>query len=286
MCRLFGLSGGHHAVSARFWLLEADDALVDQSRVHADGYGIGTFSAGGEPEVDKAPLAAWSDAAFATEARETASRTFMVHLRQASTGGISAANTHPFRADGRLFGHNGVVGDLPQLEERLGDRRAQLGGETDSERLFALVTAEIAAHDGDVGAGIEAAVRWVAATLPLYSLNFVLATARELWALRYPDTNPLLALDREACPLTREGRFEGASRTVGVEARALDGAGGVVLASERIDPSPGWRMLEPGELLHVDADLACHSRLVLADPPAYQLTLDDLGVAAVTQSAS
>lgn len=285
MCRLFGLSGGGHAVSASFWLLEADDALVEQSRVHPDGYGIGTFSEDGEPMVDKAPLAAWSDAGFAAGAREATSRTFMVHLRHASTGVVNMANTHPFAADERLFGHNGVVGDLPVLEERLGDRRRQLVGDTDSERLFALVTAEIAARDGDVGAGIEAAVRWIAATVPLYSLNFVLATADELWALRYPDTNPLLALDREACPLTREGRFEGASRTVGVAARTLEGAGGVVVASERIDPSPGWRMLEPGELLHVDADLACHSSLLLPDPPTHQLTLEDLGAAAATQAA-
>jgi predicted glutamine amidotransferase len=29
-----------------------------------------------------------------------------------STGGVSLLNTHPFSQDGRLFAHNGVLGDL------------------------------------------------------------------------------------------------------------------------------------------------------------------------------
>lgn len=49
---------------------------------------------------------------------------------------------------------------------------------------------------GDMGAGIVAAVRWIAETLPLYSLNFVLATPDELWSLRYPDSHRLMMLER------------------------------------------------------------------------------------------
>src|SRR5438270_133714 len=52
------------------------------------------------------------------------------------------------------------------------------------------------AHSGDVGAAIGAAARWVAETLPIYSLNCVLATSLELWGFRYPDTHRLMVLER------------------------------------------------------------------------------------------
>ena len=61
--------------------------------------------------------------------------------------------------------------------------------------MFALITQEIADHGGDVTAGIVAAMAWIAQALPLYAVNMVLATADELWALRYPETHDLLWLD-------------------------------------------------------------------------------------------
>nr|WP_233224067.1 class II glutamine amidotransferase [Amycolatopsis sp. CA-128772] len=116
--------------------------------------------------------------------------------RQASTGGLEPANTHPFVQHDRLFAHNGVIGDLPALEDLLGDYRDLVEGDTDSERFFALVTREIDAHGGDVGAGIGAAARWAAALLPVYALDLVLTTPTELWALRYPEIHDLYVLHR------------------------------------------------------------------------------------------
>ena len=69
MCRLFGLTAAPHRVHARFWLLEAPDSLSQQSRKNADGTGLGIFSADGEPVLDKQPIAAYEDRAFAGEAR-------------------------------------------------------------------------------------------------------------------------------------------------------------------------------------------------------------------------
>src|SRR6478752_8271435 len=190
MCRLFGLHAGRRPVRATFWLLDAPDSLSDQSRREPDGAGIGTFDAEGKAHVAKQPLAAWEDHAFAREARTLRSTTFLAHVRYASTGAHTVANTHPFEQDGRLFAHNGAFGGLDRLDARL----AALGvadlvrGQTDSERLFALITAETRRADGDVGAGITRAVAWAAAELPVLSLNLIVTTATELWALRYPDT--------------------------------------------------------------------------------------------------
>ncbi len=64
-------------------------------------------------------------------------------------------------------------------------------GDTDSERYFALIIQQTEAHGGDVEAGITAAARWIAAHLPLSSLNTIVTAPGELWALRYPAQHAL-----------------------------------------------------------------------------------------------
>ncbi len=146
MCRLFGLSAGARRASATFWLLDAPDSLLQQSHREPDGTGLGWFDEHGLPQVDKQPTAAYEDREFARRAREVRSSTFVGHVRFASTGDLTLQNTHPFEQAGRLFAHNGVVEDLPALERRAGTSMQLVGGETDSERLFALITHEIAAR--------------------------------------------------------------------------------------------------------------------------------------------
>jgi glutamine amidotransferase len=286
MCRLFGLSAGTHPVRATFWLLDAADSLASQSRREPDGVGLGWFTASGLPEVYKRPVAAYADAGFAREAREISAATFIAHIRYASTGGLSLPNTHPFLQAGRLFAHNGVIGDLPRLESSLGDARRLVHGDTDSERLFALIT-KYTEDSGDVGEAIVRAVRWVARTLPLYAANLIVTTASELWALRYPETHPLYVLSRAPGGPHGDRHLEHASApgTLRVRSGDLAGAPAVVVASERMDEDPGWRLLSPGELLHVGPDLRLSSRVVLDEPPAHRLTLADLDPkAAASQS--
>ncbi|AHH98083.1 class II glutamine amidotransferase [Kutzneria viridogrisea] len=284
MCRLFGMSAAPARVRATFWLLDANDSLAEQSRHNPDGTGLGTFDADGTPRVDKQPLAAYEDTEFAAEARQCESTTFLAHVRHATTGALTVDNTHPFVQDGRIFAHNGVVRDLPALEAQLGPYREQVHGETDSERLFALITKHIAEHGGDVAAGIRTALRWVAGHLPIYAVNLLLTMPTELWAVRYPDTHGLYVLARE--PGGGTGRhLEHASPagTVRVRSGDLIDSPAVVVASERMDDNPAWRQLAPGELLHVDGQLRVTSHVVLDRPPAHQLTLADLGAAARAQ---
>ena len=49
-----------------------------------------------------------------------------------------------------------------------------------------------------------------------------------------------------------------------------------------MDDDPAWRLLQPGTLIHVDADLAITERVVLPEPPQHQLTLTDLSATAAT----
>lgn len=273
MCRLFGMSAAPHRVKATFWLLDAADSLVRQSRANPDGTGLGTFDPDGRPLVEKQPLPAFQDREFAEEAKHRESTTFLAHVRHASTGGLNMNNTHPFTRNGRIFAHNGVIEDLPRLEAQLGSDRALVVGDTDSERLFALITKHIDIHSGDVTAGITSAVRWVADQVPLFSVNLILTTATELWALRYPDTHDLFVLDRES---GEHLEHCGSAGTVRVHSFDLTEVPAVVVASERMDDAPDWRLLASGELLHVDADRHIHSSVILDRPPAHPLSLADL----------
>jgi predicted glutamine amidotransferase len=284
MCRLFAMTGGPERVSATFWLLEAPDSLSRQSRRDPDGTGLGVYDASGAPRVMRHPIAAYRDRAFAEEAREVRSRTFIAHVRYASTGGLTVENTHPFMLDGRLFAHNGVIGGLDALDAHLGAARGLVRGDTDSERFFALLTAETARRGGDVTAGLTAAARWVAAELPLFALNVIVTTADELWALRYPETHDLQVLERT--PRGRHLDHASAAGSIRVRSGDLADLPAVVVASEPMDEDPGWSSLASGQLLHVGPDLSVRRELILPDPPAHPLTVEDLhGRAAASQTA-
>ena len=200
----------------------------------------------------------------------------MAHVRYASTGAHTMANTHPFLQDRRLFAHNGVVQGLAELDRRLADLGAAdlVQGETDSERVFALVTAETRRKGGDVTAGLTEAVGWISARLPVYALNLVLITATDLWALRYPATHELYVLNRPAAAL------DVASTRIHARADHLAHQPSVIIASERMDDDPGWRLLDPGELLHVHPTLEMSSTTPFPPEPARRLQTADLEPAA------
>ncbi|KAA1248254.1 hypothetical protein F0Q45_21620 [Mycobacterium simiae] len=46
----------------------------------------------------------------------------------------------------------------------------------------------------------------------------------------------------------------------------------VVFATEPMDDDPGWSLLDPGELVHVDATLQITRSVVLPDPPRLLLS--------------
>jgi len=263
VCRLFGLTAGTERIRATFWLLDAPDSLEVQSHRNVDGAGLGYFGPGGEPVLDKQPEPAFRDQEFLRAARQAEFSAFVAHVRWATAGGRTVRNTHPFGMKGRVMAHNGGFGELAQLDAELGPYADLVLGDTDSERYFALITKEADARGGDVGAGIAAAAGWIARHLPVSALNVIVTAPDELWALRYPDQHALHILDRP-----EGGELHVRSETSSVHAPSLDRTASVVVASEELDGESGWRMLEPGELVHVRPDLSVHSEVAVADPPA------------------
>jgi predicted glutamine amidotransferase len=137
------------------------------------------------------------------------------------------------------------------------------------------MTKRIEEADGDVGAGITAAARELAAEIPLYSLNMLLTTPTDIWALRYPDTNELWILERSLAGFDDGAMFDkrsnsGITRVFSGELAILPAT---VIASQRMDSNPSWRMLESGELVHVDSQLRVTSTIAVPDPPAKMMEL-------------
>lgn len=263
MCRLFGMSTGGPRVTASHWLMDAPGCLRVQSHRMPHGAGLGWFSLGAEPVRDRAPLAAFESPDFALHARNVVSHTFVSHVRDASVGGLTAHNCHPFVMNDRLFAHNGVVKELATLRSWMTEvDLAHVAGETDSELLSAYVTAEIR-RAGDTTEGLVRAVRRIGAELPVFAVNLLIAEAGRLWALRYPESNELWVLS------PRHGGASGPDSDPGrVPA--------VVVASEPMDDRPGWRPLDPGELLVVDGleENSIHP----LEPPRYRLSRADLSL--------
>lgn len=269
MCRLFGLNAGRRQVHDRYWLLSAPDSVSAESRRNPDGTGIGWFDAAGAPHVFKRPIAAHLDPEFKRIARDVDATTVVSHVRAATIGKDTVANCHPFLIDGRLMAHNGGFGDLGKVDARLAQVGRQALGSTDSERFALLIAAETAQRGGDVGAGITAAAQWLADNVPLYSLNTIVITAGNLWALRYPDQRALRVARRSIQTSTGKptptwhGRSSWAEHLLTSDRPAPV----VVVASEEIDGSPDWRQLDPGELLHVTSGLEVTSAMAVDHPP-------------------
>ncbi|NQU37383.1 MAG: class II glutamine amidotransferase [Actinobacteria bacterium] len=281
MCRLFGFNSGSHPIHAEYWLVDAPDSMSIEGERNPDGTGIGWFTANGEPQMDKEPTSTVKDSGFATDARKVDTNLLVSHVRMTllpknRMTGLGQdhleVDTHPFLIKDRLMAHNGGFGDLAKVEEHLGDYMQYVQGHTDSERYAALVAKETDACDGDVGRGLASAASWLSQNVPMYSLNCIVIADGQLWALRYPDQRSLHVTTRTLEPATGDetagaSSWEGTSALAHHRLSAQEPVDTVLVASERIDEHDGWRLLDPGELLHVDQNLQVTSSIAVTHPP-------------------
>ena len=145
MCRLYGFLA-NEPTKVDCSLVFSQNALMQQSRAdlsgrdHADGWGIATYAAG-QPAVQKKTTAAYADRHFSSTAEKAYSATIIAHVRRATVGGNSLANTHPFTFGPWTFAHNGTITGFtkvaPVLEMETDSVFQQTRqGETDSEQYF------------------------------------------------------------------------------------------------------------------------------------------------------
>lgn len=165
-------------VSLRHELLDAPNPLIRQSEHHDSGWGMAAYlrAEGEDPDLIRVPEAAHAGDSFA-RATEARGRIFNVHVRRATVGGLTLANTHPFAMGGLSFGHNGTVIDYPLL----GATGAE--GETDSEHLFRYLLAHFDARD-TIGS-LRLLVAAAAEVSAFSGLNFLFSDGFRLYAYRF-----------------------------------------------------------------------------------------------------
>ena len=147
MCRIFGFRSVIQSQVHRS-LVSADNALMQQSDRHPDGWGVAYYNAGA-PHVIKSVSSAQVDHLFRRVSGIVASETVLAHLRKATQGSLSIINTHPFQFGRWVFVHNGNIGKFDELRDELVARvppvlRRYILGDTDSEVLFYLLLGHMA----------------------------------------------------------------------------------------------------------------------------------------------
>jgi predicted glutamine amidotransferase len=165
MCRLYGFHA-NEPTKVECSLVHAQNALLRQSVLdrrglsHSDGWGISYYE-NGRLRGERRDTAAHADEHFSTAAERVYARTVVAHVRAATIGAHSLANTHPFVHQFWSFAHNGTVRGFEVLRPRLEretapDLLSARGGDTDSETAFYWLLTRLRAAGGDINAaGVE-----------------------------------------------------------------------------------------------------------------------------------
>ena len=144
MCQLLGMNANTPTD-----LMFSFTGFSTRAAEHQDGFGIAFFEGAGVRLLVDAQSARQSPVAEMVRRFPIHSRSIIAHIRKATQGRVTLANTHPFVRElwGRywVFAHNG---DLKGFAPRLHGAFRPVG-ETDSERAFCWLMQELAkAHAG------------------------------------------------------------------------------------------------------------------------------------------
>lgn len=260
MCRLFGfLTARPDTVEP--WLVHSDQSLLRQSNVtpetaQKDGWGIGWYTDGGRPRVEKGVGGAYEPAErelFTRAARTALPPLVIGHLRHASNPLslpprelIGLDNSQPFATHAAMFAHNGSIPFPRETRPFLGVHEGEVRGVNDSEVLFRLLLRNTE-ETGDPLVGyvrsVEDLVRvWQAvgrpAIPPFSAVNVLFAPSpRELWAFcQWTGEHGTGLLD------DHRRYYEMAYRATGHQ---------LIIGSEPFDRERGtWHSLTSGTYLH------------------------------------
>ena len=180
MCRMLAISSEPaDPVLSR----ELISSLFRMAGEHPHGWGLVHYEDDG-PVMVKMPVRADGSLEARKAAEGARSTIVMGHIRNASIGGQTLENTHPFVDGHWAFCHNGTVDVHSILRQRLGpERRRRLRGETDSEVLFQWLLQNME-ECGDTAQGLEDAVRSIVSIKgpSTSSLDFMLSDGSTLYA--------------------------------------------------------------------------------------------------------
>ncbi len=285
MCRLFGfrsnvLSRAHRS------LVEAENALVEQSSQHPDGWGIGYFIQK-DAYILKSGEPAHESERFRLASSRLQSQAFVVHVRRATVGERDYMNSHPFRFGRWIMAHNGTIFSFDRLRQWVVDRirpeqQPLIFGTTDSEHLFHYLVSAMAragvdpTGHGAIDAPVAArALRDAVDELYLKALevaedhpivNFILTNGDTFFALRagkelYLSTQKVHCQDAGTCPVEPKVCLEAV--------RPDPMVNHLIVSSERIGIEDIWEPLDQGQMVYLGSDFQMG---FLDAPPNFRLS--------------
>src|SRR5580704_5356078 len=254
---------------------------LDVGRTLPDGWGLGYYPAG-EPSAailkEPAPPQASMRSQLALAWEQVASPLFVLHIRHATWGALSDANTQPFsRTWGRrdwLMAHAG------SLDRRLDDIAGPFEpvGSTDTEQIFCQLLNQLAAHNWKsiAEANLDELAGWIGALNEHGGMTMCLTDGRDLLVHADRRGAPLW-LGELAPPYTRVA-FGDSDLEVDLTKRGAKSRKGVLVCTEELggDHSGAvkWHQLAPGQLLIVREGAVIAERSTgggVAAPPSPRL---------------
>jgi transglutaminase-like putative cysteine protease/predicted glutamine amidotransferase len=235
-----------------------DLRCLEQGKKLPDGWGIGYYP-GGEPSAsilkEPAPPQGSIRSELVKAWEHLASSIFVLHVRQATWGSITDANTQPFsRAYGGrdwLIGH---AGSLDHRIDSLEDPRFEPVGSTDTERIFC----QLLAWASSLGARSlgeippEKLHAWLAEVNTHGVLTLVITDGHDLVVYADRGEASPIHLWRVAPPYERVV-FGDADVRVDLTQRGAKSRKGVVVSSHLLESQEGppaeWSRVPPGALI-------------------------------------
>jgi glutamine amidotransferase len=238
---MFSLLGmvAERPTTLRDCLPDAPSSIDWLSQEHPHGSGIALCAAEETWHLHKYAGRVPVDPPFYEIATTEAAEIVLAHVRQKTVGRVCLDNTQPFRHDRWVFAHQGTIRNLDFLRRRTSAKRArQVGGDTDSELLFAYL---LSCLDAGHAEGVhptehtDAALNFAAREMSEHSASgeysFLMSDGASLYAYRHGI--PLFVLQRRQRPCASAPSF-----------------GVVLVASDRLSDE-AWQ-LEELALLRVD----------------------------------
>lgn len=214
---------------------------------HADGWGIGFFEDTGCRLFLDYQASSISPVAALVREYPIKSQNVIAHIRKATVGKVSLANTHPFMRElwGRywIFAHNGEIKRAPPLQ----GHRFRPVGDTDSEQAFCWLLEQLTVRFSDEPCSdlLDQALVELAADLAGRGVaNFMLSNG--LWLAAHCATH-LHYLVRQA-PF---GQAHLVDNDVTVDFSELTTAQDrvAIIATQPLTDNENWIKMTPGELL-------------------------------------
>lgn len=273
MCRIFGFrsvlqSGVHQS------LIDADNAIIQQSQRHPDGWGVAYYKMG-SPHVIKLENQAKECKIFQKVSGIVSSHTVVTHIRKSTVGGIGPLNTHPFQYGPWIFAHNGNVENFHLHRQAFVEKldpelKPFILGETDSEVLFYLLLTLLKKRGALGGANIKvnyddllqefvSIFKSIAGTITESQgdydksyLTFLLTNGEAMIAFQ-GGQKLLYSTHKKKCPESSTCQFY--NPICEKKAESEEKVHHLLVTSETINNHNIWSSLEFGEFVGVDSQL-------------------------------